>query len=288
MISIVIPCYNSGDLLRDSIESILVQTYRDIELILINDGSTDSTYEVISDFSNNNKVKIINNKKNYGLISTLNEGIEASQGDFIARMDHDDISHSRRLEYQLKEFRDPNLFICGTDILINNQKRRHYPIKNRQCKTLLFLGNCFAHPTVMMRASTIRDNKIYYNHKYKNIEDYGFWVENQCYGKYKNIPKPLLSYRIVESGMSVSVDNSSFLFSEREKMRIEILKHHFQLNNIILQSNVKDDFFRNLIDLKISGNELKIIKKIMKSNNLSYEYLSVMLKYKKFKNWGNR
>ena len=93
LISIILPVYNGETYLEDSIKSILNQTYQNFELIIINDGSTDSSHLIIEKFLKSNKI-IYRSRKNKGLVKTLNEGIKLSSGNYIARMDQDDISYT--------------------------------------------------------------------------------------------------------------------------------------------------------------------------------------------------
>ena len=105
LVSILMPVYNSEKYLREAIKSILNQTFTNFELIIINDGSTDNSLKIIKSFKDN-RIKIIKNKGNLGLIKTLNKGIDLAQGKYIARMDADDIAMPKRLEKQIAFFNE--------------------------------------------------------------------------------------------------------------------------------------------------------------------------------------
>ncbi len=121
-ISIVLPAYNCESFLKEAIESLLNQTFKDFELIIINDGSTDKTEDVIKNFSDP-RIIYKKNEKNSGLVYTLNKGIDIAKGKYIARMDGDDISLPARLEKQ-KEILDeyPDIAVAASTITFINEK----------------------------------------------------------------------------------------------------------------------------------------------------------------------
>lgn len=111
LISVLLPAFNAQNTIAQAIESILNQTYKNIELIILNDGSTDDTLKIAKLFSEDTRVRIVS-KENTGLIDTLNLGIDLSRGAFIARMDSDDIAAQTRFERQIKEFLLDDRLIC--------------------------------------------------------------------------------------------------------------------------------------------------------------------------------
>ena len=120
LISIILPVYNCEKFIKESISSILLQTHKNFELLIINDGSTDSTEAIASSFKD--KRIIIHNTDHSGLINALNFGINKAKGDFIARMDADDISHPNRLRLQLENIINNNSDICGCSFFTINEK----------------------------------------------------------------------------------------------------------------------------------------------------------------------
>ena len=110
LVSVIMSCYNSEKTLKSSIESILNQTYKNIEFLIINDASTDTTFEILKSYQvENNKIKIFSNNLNIGLTKSLNLLIKNSSGEFIARHDADDISYKNRIEEQVFEMEKFNL-----------------------------------------------------------------------------------------------------------------------------------------------------------------------------------
>ena len=110
MITVIIPAYNSASLIKEAIDSILQQSYRDIELIIINDGSTDNTESIIRSFKDD-RIKLVNNSSNQGIVYSLNKAVALAQGQYIARMDADDVSNIDRLSIQLDYLKSNNLDI---------------------------------------------------------------------------------------------------------------------------------------------------------------------------------
>jgi len=155
LISVVMPVYNGGKYLPESIESILNQSYKEFEFIIVNDGSSDRSLEIIQHYANqDNRIKIIS-RENKGNVFSLNEGILNATGKYIARIDQDDIARKERLKKQLEFMQNNNLDICGSSVeLFNNKgqvlKQWHYPKTDRDIKYTLILMCSFAHPSVMM------------------------------------------------------------------------------------------------------------------------------------------
>jgi len=157
-ISVLIAVYNAKDTIKSAIESILYQTYQDFEIIIIDDNCTDDTINIINTF-NDDRIKIFSNLENLGQIRSLNIGLKHCSGEYIARMDADDISLHRRFELQLKEFnKDPELVFVGTDgykIFPNGKIKKvsYYP-RNIEALTLLSMyKNPFIHISVMIKSN---------------------------------------------------------------------------------------------------------------------------------------
>jgi len=196
-ISVVMPVYNAEKYLDKAIQSILNQTYKDFEFIIINDGSKDTSLEIITSYQKKDNRIIIVNKKNAGIVAALNDGIKISKGNFIARMDADDVSLLNRFEIQMKYIQDNNLDLCGSWIqLFHNSKLLNiskYPEKHEDIFFRLFFMTSFAHPSVIFR------KKIFKKLKYKNViaEDYKLFCDIAC-NDYKlgNVQEILLHYRV--------------------------------------------------------------------------------------------
>lgn len=212
-ISVVMSVYNADKYLDEAIESILNQTYKDFEFIIINDGSTDKSLEIIEKYKNQDERIVIISRENRGLIASLNEGIEKATGKYIARMDADDISLAERFQEQV-EFMEKNtaIGVCGTWVEVFGQNRKDtlwkLPSTDEEMKPRLLFSVTFAHPSVMIRKSILDNNKLYYNEDYNAIEDYKMWLDCSKFTEFANIPKVLLKYRYLDTSLSKTADSA--------------------------------------------------------------------------------
>lgn len=196
-ISVIMAVFNGEKYLRESIESILNQTYHNFEFIIINDGSTDKSVEIINSYEDS-RIRLIHNSENLKLARSLNKGIDLSKGEYIARMDADDVALPQRLERQVS-FMDtnPNVGICGSWIeTFGNTKKEiwKYPLKSEEILVSLIFESVIAHPSVIIRKQVLNDNKTKYN--ITIVEDYDLWIRLSKYTKLANIGEVLLYYRI--------------------------------------------------------------------------------------------
>ncbi|GAA6212664.1 hypothetical protein NBRC116602_24050 [Hyphomicrobiales bacterium 4NK60-0047b] len=201
------PVHNGESFLKPAIDSILNQTFQDFEFIIINDGSTDRSNEIISSYTDN-RIQLIHHDTNLGIVHSLNEGVAQSTGEFIARMDCDDLSRPKRLERQLKfleENKDVN--IVGAWIKLFGHVRRNfvhkYPVQSKAIKSLMLFENPLAHPTVMFRREILNQKgKSNYLTNFPHVEDWAFWFELSKKYKFANISEVLLDYRVHKSSAS--------------------------------------------------------------------------------------
>lgn len=172
---------------------------KDIEILIINDGSTDNSNQIIEDLKSHDKRIRVINKNNSGIIDSLNVGIENSDSEFIARMDSDDISQPNRFDLQIERFKNnSNLIACGGNVKVFGSKTiySNYPTSDIDCKSYLLFSPCFAHPTTMIRRNILERNKIRYQKGYELAEDYKIWSDLSEYGDFENIKEVILQYRL--------------------------------------------------------------------------------------------
>lgn len=228
MISVILPVFNAELYLSEAIDSIIAQSFADFELIIINDGSTDASHDIILSYSDA-RIEYLANDCNMGLIFSLNKGLSHAKGKYIARMDSDDISLPDRFISQLK-FMENNqdVVLCGSQIeYISNEnikKRRFYaPCSDEKIRNRLFVSSPIAHPTVFIRRSIICDNLLQYDDNYIHCEDYKLWVDISVYGKMANLDTVLLKYRLTNS--QISQKYKSVMVSSAERIQ----KHYSTL-----------------------------------------------------------
>ena len=204
-VSIIMPVYNGEKYIKETIESILSQTFKDFEFIIIDDHSTDNSVNIISSFKDP-RIKLSVNEKNLGLSNTLNLAIENSKAKYIARMDHDDISLPNRIEEQFNFMeQNPEIGACGTYIKMfgfGEPRIKKFPLKGSDIKAELLLHSPMAHPTVMFRKEVLKKYDLKYNSEYDGAEDYDLWERMNTVTIMANIPKILLNYRLHESQLS--------------------------------------------------------------------------------------
>lgn len=202
-VSVLLPVYNAEKFVAEAIDSILSQTFADFEFIIINDGSTDRTAEIIRNYKDS-RIRFFDNRKNQGLIAALNQGLDIALGEYIARMDADDIAYPERLARQI-EFMDAN---CSVGIVSSNVRifgdrfgelgdKRNEDSKNPISLGVLdwFHGCKLYHPAAMMRISFLKKFNLHYNPDYIACEDYELWSRAARYTKIVNIQDVLLNYR---------------------------------------------------------------------------------------------
>lgn len=197
------PVYNESEFIRDSVASVLNQTFKNFELIIIDDASTDDTVFKIRQF-NDSRINLIIKSANSGYTKSLNHGIEIARGKYIARMDGDDICIPFRFKKQI-EFLEANssYILCGSQFERIDEKKGHLlPTEDKDIKSNLFLGNQFIHPSIMIRKSVLIDYNLRYDENKEPAEDFDLWVRLMPYGRFKNVSEPLLKYRIHNNQVS--------------------------------------------------------------------------------------
>lgn len=202
LISVIMPVYNGEKYLRDAIDSILRQTYPNFELIIVDDGSTDQSAHIVYSYKDD-RIVYLKNETNLGIAETLNKGIRIARGEYIARMDCDDIAHPKRLESQLRLMkRNPQIGVCGGWVKFFGESNGFmtYPIKSSHIKAFLIFRNAFAHPSVMIRKSVLLNHRLAYDTK-SVFEDYDLWIRISKYTELYNIPRILTYYRVVNTSI---------------------------------------------------------------------------------------
>lgn len=229
-VSVLMPVYNGERFVGEAIESILCQSLESFELIVIDDGSTDRTSEILDLYSRRDaRVRVVR-QPNSGIVAALNTGLEVVRGRFVARMDADDVAMPDRLQIQAGFLeKNADYVAVGSSYAligsITGLVRK--PKTNRGCLACLILQSCFGHPTVMMRTETLRLNKICYETEFQYAEDYRLWTVLCSHGKLANLGMPLLSYRIHDSQVRA------------EKSELQRLRHASVSSAFILARTAK-------------------------------------------------
>jgi glycosyltransferase involved in cell wall biosynthesis len=232
-ISVIMSVYNAEKYLDQSINSILEQSYKYFEFIIIDDGSTDGSWNIIKYFSSKDKRIQAVKQKNIGLTKSLNRAIKISKGEFIARQDADDFSHKDRFLKQIKWFqKSHDRVLCGTYAYKQKKKfleKIYFPptVHYKIIKCLKF-KNVFNHSSVMFK-SLIKNQIILYNENLKFAQDYELWSRLSEVGLSGNINEPLVF---------LSQDQNSISIKKREEQRytaiiIALLNNFNELQDLI-------------------------------------------------------
>lgn len=197
-ISVVMPVYNAENYLKEAIDSILNQTFIDFELIIINDGSTDSSDGIISGYTDP-RIVYLKNEGNRGLVYTLNRGFSLARGEYIARMDSDDIAMPDRFVKQIEYLeKNASVGICamGIEQIGELGGVRYFSERSEEIAVDLLFQCALCHPTVMIRKSMLIEYQLAYDPDYEKAEDYRLWCQAITKLKIVTLREVGLKYRI--------------------------------------------------------------------------------------------
>lgn len=199
-ITIGIPFYNNEKTLDLAVKSVINQTFIDWELFLMDDGSTDSSISIALKYVNSDKrISLICDGKNQGLVYRLNQIIDLANGEYIARMDSDDVMLPERLEKQINEFvKNPKLDIVATAVYTIDENDKPIGIRDAfnidlKSKKEILKKSLLVHPSILVKKEWCKLNK--YDKKYVRAEDYELWCRTYSYTNFHRITEPLLLYR---------------------------------------------------------------------------------------------
>jgi glycosyltransferase involved in cell wall biosynthesis len=221
-ISVIMSVYNAEKYVKESIESILNQTFRDFEFIIIDDASTDNSYNLIKSYRDN-RIIIIQNKNNIGLTKSLNKGLKIAKGEYIARMDADDISLPHRLETQIsymKKYPSIALISCSYRQFGNKKNKNIIKKSEIQIKAELLFGSVLPHPGFMFKRSLYTQLHLKYNEKLQYAQDYDFQVKVSRRCRIACLAEPLIYYRISDRQISVEREKEQQICANEVRKRI--------------------------------------------------------------------
>ena len=208
--------YNSERTIEKTIFSVLNQSFKSYEFIIVNDGSKDNTKKILEKYKNINKIKIYNFKKNMGLAARLNFAINKAQYSYIVRIDDEDIMSENRIKFQINEFNNnKNLDVVGGSAIYFNKKYKKYvyPIQSDiKIKEKIFYLNPIIHSSVMFKKRSIK--KIGgYNKKFLRCQDYELWLRGRKFLKFKNLKQVLVKRNV--SNFKYEFENIFYLLKAR-------------------------------------------------------------------------
>jgi glycosyltransferase involved in cell wall biosynthesis len=199
------PLHNGEAFVVDAVESILGQTFRDFEFLVVDDGSTDRSVKIVEGYADP-RIRLVYNEHQLELVRTLNRGLDLARGKYVARMDADDISLPERLERQVDFMEaNPDVGICGTWLVtMGDHEGRiwRYPESAEEIRCRLLFHAPLGHPTVCMRREMLVRHGLHFDEGYLHAEDYELWSRASEAFPLANLDSVLLRYRI--HGGSVS------------------------------------------------------------------------------------
>lgn len=274
-VTVLMPVFNCAKHLNSSILSILGQTFRDFQFLIIDDGSEDGGQDIIRTFQDP-RIRLIQNQSNLGVAATLNKGFTLSESEYIVRMDADDVSKSNRLACQIETMeKDAGLDICGSwvKMISDNEKSQviRYPTESSAVKSYILFNNPLAHPAVILRKRSLDRHGLRYDERIGAGQDYEFWSRCSEYCCIQNIPKVLLLWRRHSQGVtnreSEKSNNTAMSVQKDELMKLGItcdargLKEHRKIGQRYETRSI-----RQLEDA------LAWFNRIITANNVSKQY----------------
>lgn len=226
-VTVLLPTYQSEKYLRETIQSVLCQTFSNFELLVIDDASTDNTLEILHSFQDPRIC--IKQGPCKGLAEALNKGMQYAKGEYIARIDADDIMTPQRLEKQVVYMdTHPSVIVCGGwQQYFGLSTFLHAPPESpKQCKANLLFRCDLCHSTLMLRKDIFLQNHLFYNSDYA-AEDFELWTRVLDFGEIANLSEILGYYR--EDGKSITSQKKEILSQQQSKIIAETLRRNLQM-----------------------------------------------------------
>jgi len=292
-ISVIMSTNNEPEIyIKESIESILNQTFRDFEFMVVIDNPNNIKLKnVLENYASEDcRITLINNEKNYGAAKSRNNGINNAKGMYIAIMDADDISLPNRLQTQYEYLeKNPEIFLIGSGIIDvdkdGNEIVKHKMVTSEtKLKKILEKRNAINHPTIMFR----NDKKTYYREKFLNAQDYDLYLrlisENK---RLKNIPEILLKYRINQNSISCSRTTNQIYYAKKALeyyyQRLKLGSDSYAEMDVMEIENLKNDYSNNALKASIEINlklgNFKDAKKLINQYFVINGYFNIILAY---------
>lgn len=215
-VSVVLPCFNAERFVGQSLTSLLGQTFADLEILAIDDGSTDATRSILDSYqARDPRVQVLHNESNQGLIVTLNRGVGEARGELIARMDADDVAAPHRIERQVQSLRRrPDVDMLGSAITLTGNRRwsrrRYPPVRCSEpggARFMVVLGTPVAHMTLMGRAPVMHAHPYGNGPESVHTEDYELFSRMMAAGvQFANLRERLVTVRVHPGGVSRSYE----------------------------------------------------------------------------------
>ena len=234
LISVILPVYNAEKYLVEALESLRYQSYPNFEVIAIDDASTDLSHRILRSYAKiDSRFRVFKNKTNLKIAKTLNFGLTKAKGNFIARMDADDISLPNRFQKQLKFLqKHPGVVVVGGQCLTMDKESRLtgkklFPTSHIDIHELMYTANPLQHPSIMINRSLLPKSFSWYNPKLTPAEDLDLYFRLGKFGLFANLKTTVLMYR--QHTDSETFKNPKHTFAITQKVRhLAVQKHGYK------------------------------------------------------------
>jgi glycosyltransferase involved in cell wall biosynthesis len=302
-ISLIMPVYNGAKFIKQTIESVLNQSFSDFEFIIIDDGSLDNSFEIINSFQDD-RIKYFKNEKNSGIVFSLNRALEIASSEYIARIDADDICIQDRLKLQLEFLeQNSNVGVCSGSICYIDSNGVQgltvkMPISNDDCKIKFLFGNPIIHPASMFRRELAL--KVGgYTAGMEPAEDYDFWLKILEISDIQNVDEIVLKYRTHSTNYSTLKRDEydqkfKEIFSKSSKLKfLDIIENqflNFHIRLIVGTWNEKSNLREVLLlrkwkkSLLYNNKKVKVFNQIKLTESINYNITLILLAILKSKN----
>ncbi|WP_148373154.1 glycosyltransferase family 2 protein [Bacteroides bouchesdurhonensis] len=273
LVTVAIPFYNAEAHLADAIRSVINQTYTNLEILLVDDGSTDHSLAIATSFVDN-RIKVVSDGGNRGLVYRLNQSVLMAKGEYYARMDADDIMNRQRIEKQLETLKfDSTIDVLGTSyysIGANNEVHACILMPNIPITSNMYM----LHPSVMAKRDWFVNNP--YNDKFVRIEDKELWMRTLKYSKFRNLQESLMFYR--EYGIPTY---KKYLTTHMSSLRIFVHPIKYGLNWLTAVKNIIFAFAKSIFCLYCHfTNQMDVLVSLRETNkrySISFDMQKAMM-----------
>ncbi|WP_019154269.1 glycosyltransferase family 2 protein [Robertmurraya massiliosenegalensis] len=280
--TVFIPIYNCESYIKETLDSIINQTYNNLEILLINDGSTDNSIDIINQYDDP-RIRLLHNPKNMGIPYTRNVGLKEAKGKYLINMDSDDIAFPERVEKQVSFFEShPDIDAIGSNyVKFSDKSKRKIKAKYTSpmaINIMLLFFDPISNPSSAIRLATLRKYNLSYNEEYFVAQDYEFWSQLSKVGKITITPEFLIAYRTGHDNITKKSNREK---NEKRKnliasLRGGLLAHYgVELNESELK--VYNDFFVHSYGVIVEEKEL-LVQTIIKLKKWNKEQNNILNK----------
>ncbi len=291
-VSVILPVYNCEQYIFETVQSVLNQTFADFELLIVDDCSTDNTVKIIKEF-NDSRINLIIKEKNSGYTDSLNYAVALAKGEYIARMDGDDVCMPNRFEKQVAFLeKNTDVVLCGSSVQFIGYQigTKKYPIKYDDIKIKLCFGTPFCHPSVMGKKEIFL--QVPYDRNFEPAEDIHLWSRIVKMGKVENLDETLLLYRTHKNQVSITkkeIQEQKVCLIRKEYLKNFSLEERFSSEDLLML--LKNNQLTNLDQCKLVSTFLNFLKienhKIKEFEREKFDIAVKQIKIQKLKSFFN-